>query len=143
MGLSPPPATPPSLLQKMPIALRHFFMLASLNYCPFHKIRTPWSACHSLQHPAPTLSTRPNSTQHTLRPYHPGEYLKSILERIVLIPALVETFTHSSHIFYQSKFQARTTIGLVYTPATFFIFFFRTILILYPDRVNIHQYFDK
>ena len=34
------------------------------------------------------------------------------------------------------KFQARTTMGLVYTTATFFIFFFRTILVLYPERVN-------
>ena len=45
---------------------------------------------------------------------------------------------------WNDKSQARTTIGLVYTPATFFIFFFRTILILYPDRVNIppNPYFE-
>ena len=32
-------------------------------------------------------------------------------------------------------FQARTTIGFVYSSSNFFIFFFRTFLILYPDRV--------
>ena len=35
--------------------------------------------------------------------------------------------------------QARTVIGVVYTPATFVITFFRAILVLYPDRVLFHQ----
>ena len=59
-------------------------------------------------------------------------------------------FLKSHHSFCnvkQPKLQARTTIGLVYTPATFFMFFFRTILVIYPDRVNFHylsvQQIDK
>ena len=59
-------------------------------------------------------------------------------------------FLKSHHSFCnvkQPKLQARETIGLVYAPATFFMFFFRTILVIYPDRVNFHylsvQQIDK
>ena len=84
-------------------------------------IRTPWSPCHSLQHLSLPLRTQPGATQPPLWTSYWGEFLESSWENVS-----------------SNKFQARTTIGLVYTPATFFIFFFRTILILYPDRVNMH-----
>ena len=98
---------------------------------------------HCFQQSSPPSSNRFTSAQYTLWAPHTsmGNWAQCIITNwsCRCLHDLTVMCLYFNGWPEKRKLQARTVIGVVYTPATFVITFFRAILVLYPDRVLFRQ----